>query len=60
LRGKLKSTKLAGKVVFDGQAGRARGSSTQADLAGDLKLGEEDGGVMKVKFKHQLELEIKP
>jgi hypothetical protein len=61
LRGTLKTSKLTGTVRFDVKAGAVHSSSFQTEVSGDLKLGPgEKPAVLKVHFRHELELEAKP
>jgi hypothetical protein len=61
LTGTLKTSKVAGTVLFDAQTGRVRQGEAEVDLAGDLKLGTGDQPlVLKTSFKNKLELETKP
>jgi hypothetical protein len=61
IRGTLKTTKLEGTVCFDPKAGAVQSGTSQAELAGELKLGEGDKpALFKVTFQHALELEAKP
>jgi hypothetical protein len=55
LRGKLQTTKLAGNVRFDAQAGALESSTAQIDMKGDLKFG--DNSTLAVSFQHNLELQ---
>jgi hypothetical protein len=61
LRGTLKTSKVAGTVLFDARSGMARKGEAQIDFAGDLKLGlGEQPVVLKTGFTNKLELEAKP
>jgi hypothetical protein len=60
LTGRLKTTKLAGAARFDARAGELRQGECQAELAGELKVGAgENAAVMKIRFRHELELEAR-
>lgn len=60
LNGLLKTSKLAGGIRFDAQAGRLVTGETAIEMAGDLKLGTAaNAATVKVSFEHTLELEAR-
>jgi hypothetical protein len=60
LRGPLKVTKLTGAVRFDPKAGRVHNSTAEAEISGELLLGNDNPSKMKLSFQHTLELMAKP
>ncbi len=59
VKGPLRTTQFQGELWFDARAGVLARGTADIDLAGDLKFGD-NATVMKLRFHHQLELELQP
>src|SRR5262249_9722065 len=61
LNDKLKTKKLTGAGKFDAKVGAVQSSKVEAEITGELKLGNPDSpAILRVSFQHTLELEAKP